>query len=71
MYHLYKQTRIYDGHPYWGPTNNKIPAQYETLKKAKQAQTEFNKHNPIDWNIYDEETGRLVNNINMHDKNKF
>lgn len=66
MYHLYKQTRIYAGHPYWGPTSNGIPAQYETLEEAKQAQAEFNERNPVGWNIYDEETGRLVDGVDMH-----
>ena len=66
MYHLCKQTRIYDGHPYCGPTSNGMPAQYDTLEEAKKAQAEFNERNPVGWNIYDEDTGKLIDGVDVH-----
>lgn len=57
MYHLYKKSRIYNGHPYSG---NGIPAQYETLEEARNAQAELTARNPVGWDIYDGKTWQLI-----------
>lgn len=66
MYHLCKQTRIYDGYPYRGPTSDGMPAEYEKLEEAKNAQADFNERNPVGWNIYYSETGKLVDGVDCH-----
>ena len=60
MYHLCKQSRVYDGDPYRGPTSNGMLAEYETLEEAKVAQRDFTESNPVGWNIYNAETKVLV-----------
>jgi len=66
MYHLCKQSRVYNGHPYQGYTSNNIPAEYETFEEAKKARDVFNKSNPVGWNIYDSVSGELVDGIDFH-----
>lgn len=61
MFHLCKKSRCYGGRAYCGPTSNNVPAEYETLAEAKLAVEEFTKYNPVGWDIYDSETGQLVN----------
>ena len=60
MYHLFKQTRIYEGRPYCGSTSDGFPAEWNTLSEARAAQRMFNERNPVGWNIYDADTGELV-----------
>lgn len=60
-YHLFKQSRVYQGQPYCGPTSNNIPAKFETIEQAEQAQELFTKSNPVGWNIFEAETGKLIN----------
>jgi len=60
MYHLFKQSRMYTGRPYCGPTSNREPAEYSTLKQARAAKKEFTRWNPVGWDIYDSETGKKV-----------
>jgi hypothetical protein len=66
MYHLFKQTRIYEGRPYCGPTSDGSPAEWKTLAEAKTAQQMFNERNPVGWNIYDAETLKLVDGHDFH-----
>lgn len=63
MYHLFKQTRIYHGRPYCGPTSNNQNAEYSDLKSAQHACELFTIANPVGWNIYDATTGELVEGI--------
>lgn len=65
MYHLCKQTRVYDGEAYCGPTSNGFPAEYITLEEARAARSDFIKRNPVGWNIYDSETGLLVDGVDF------
>lgn len=60
MFHVFKQHRLYTGFPYCGPTSNFEVAEYDTLEKAKEARDKFQKENPIGWNIFNAETGELV-----------
>ncbi len=60
MFHLFKQTRVYDGYAYCGVTSYGKPAEYATLEKAQQAVKEFTERNPVGWNIYDADTGKLI-----------
>ena len=60
MFHLCKQSRIYNGSPYCGPTSGYIPAEYETKEQAIEAQIEFTNKNPVGWNIFDSVTGNLI-----------
>ena len=65
MFHVFKQTRLYSGAPYQGPTSNGFPAEYKTLKEAKIAAENFQQRNPVGWNIFDSETGNLIDGVNM------
>lgn len=60
MFHLCKQTRIYQGRPYCGYTSNNVPAEFKSLEVARKMQAMFNARNPVGWNIWDAETGKLV-----------
>jgi hypothetical protein len=66
MYHLYKQTRIYAGEPYSGPTSDEKPAEYKSLEEAIIAKKEFTERNPVGWNIYNGDTGELVIGFDYH-----
>ena len=67
MYHLCKQSGPYSGHPYCGPTSDGFKAEFKKLSEARTAQRMFTERNPVGWNIYDGETGELVDGINFHD----
>lgn len=60
MYHLCKQTRAYDGTPYCGYSSNNIPCEFEKLEDAREKVKELNNFNPVGWNIWDSETGLLI-----------
>lgn len=64
-YHLFKQTRLYSGEPYQGPTSNYQPAEYDTKEDAIAAAAEFNERNPVGWNVWDTETDTLVYGYNI------
>jgi hypothetical protein len=53
-------TRIYSGFAYSGPTSNDKPAEYKTLVEAQKARDDFDKRNPVGWNIWDSETLKLI-----------
>lgn len=59
-YHLCKATRIYGGEPYNGPSSNGMNAEAETLEEAKIMADKLNERNPVGWNIWDSETGKIV-----------
>jgi hypothetical protein len=60
MYHLFKQTHTYTGDPYCGYTSDNLPAERETLEEAIRLAMEFDKINPVGWNIYNANTGDIV-----------
>lgn len=60
MFHLFKQSRVYNGRPYCGPTSRGKPAEYATLDEAKKAKKEFTIRNPVGWDIFDAESGELI-----------
>lgn len=60
MFHLFKQTRAYNGEPYCGPTSDYTPASYKTIEAAKIAKLLFQERNPVGWNIFNAETGEIV-----------
>lgn len=63
MFHLFKQTRAYNGDPYWGPTSDYKLASYKTLEAAKIAKLLFQERSPVGWNIFNGETGELVSEV--------
>jgi hypothetical protein len=66
MYHLCKQSRAYEGKPYCGPSSDGIPQEYSLLSIALKAKELLTKRNPVGWNIYDSETGKLVDGQEFH-----
>lgn len=67
MYHIFKQTRVYEGEPYCGYTSfnhesgKKEKLEFADLEEAKRFIQEYlNIVNPVGWNIWDAETGKLV-----------
>jgi hypothetical protein len=60
MFHLFKQSRVYTGQCYCGPTNGFRRAEYKTLKLAKEQRDAFQQRNPVGWDIYDAKTKKLV-----------
>jgi hypothetical protein len=65
MFNLSKQSRLYDGHPYCGPTSNYQFAQYATIEEARKARDEFQLKNPVGWNIYDADDGTLIEGMDV------
>lgn len=60
-YHLCKQTRVYDGEPYRGPSSNYIPMSFDLFSEALDARDKLQNRNPVGWNIFNADTGELVN----------
>jgi hypothetical protein len=57
-YHIYKATRLYDGHPYCGPSSHGEPMEFESLEHAQNARKRLFTRNPgVDWVIIDTQTG--------------
>jgi hypothetical protein len=65
-FHLCKQTRLYDGEPYCGPTSDHKPMEFNTLQEARIAVIVLNNLNPTGWNIWDSETHKLVEGFDFH-----
>lgn len=65
MFHVVKQSRMYDGKPYCGNTSDSIPASYEKLSDAEAAVKKFTMKNPVGWNVYDADTKQLVLGIDL------
>ena len=59
-FHLFKQSRVYSGRPYCGPTSGGFPAESDSLIKAINLAKYFNTFNPVGWDVFDSETGNLV-----------
>lgn len=64
-YHLCKQTRLYNGQPYCGPTSNGKPAESNSLDRAIRMAKKFNIENPVGWNVYDSVTGLLIDGFDF------
>lgn len=60
MYHIFKQTRVYNGEPYSGPSSNNMPMAFFSLESARKAASHLRDVNPVGWNIFESETGRLI-----------
>lgn len=60
MYHLFKQSRTYTGRPYKGPTSDNVEASYNTFEEALLAAQEFTERNPVGWNIFEAESGEIM-----------
>lgn len=71
MYHLCKQTRFYDGEPYCGYSSDNIPCEFEKLDDAQEKVKELNISNPVGWNIWDSETGELVDGFDFMEQIEF
>lgn len=68
MYHIIKMSRLYTGNPYSGPSSDGIPLEFKDLADAQKRVLELNITNPVGWDIYDSETGLLVNTEVQKDK---
>jgi hypothetical protein len=66
-FHIEKQTRIYDGEPYCGPSSNYIPLAFASIEEAKRKISLLNEINPVGWNIWNSNTRELVHGINFFD----
>lgn len=64
-YHLEKQTRLYTGKPYCGPTSRGIPAEFNTLEEAVEEADLYQVENPVGWNVWDSETDKCVHGRNV------
>lgn len=72
-FHLEKQTRLYVGEPYSGPSCEVIAhlsefagaAESVSIEGAIEMKKLLSKHNPVGWNIWDSETQKLVAGINF------
>lgn len=69
-YHLYKQTRIYEGQPYAGYSMEFVrplrdEAASDDLEEAKHMAEALEQVNPVGWNIWDSTTGKLVSGHDM------
>ena len=51
-YHLFKQSRLYLGKPYCGPSSDNVPQEFDTLEEAKRARERLSARNPVGWNIW-------------------
>ena len=51
-YHLFKETRLYEGLPYSGFTSDGHIMAFDTLEDARLAKILLNKINPVGWDIY-------------------
>ncbi len=65
-YHVCKQTRLYQGFPYAGYSSNDEPCDSDDLDEALALAADLQKRNPIGWNVYDSQTGKLVYGHNFH-----
>ncbi len=70
MFHLCKQSRMYYGYPYSGPSGEAIgkrnePLEFESLDEAIEASKKLNKFNPVGWNVFDSDTRGLVYGIDF------
>lgn len=59
-YHIYKATRMYEGHAYAGPANKGLPAQSDILSEAVALAHKLSQTNPVGWCIRDTHTGQDV-----------
>jgi hypothetical protein len=59
-YHIYKATRMYEGHAYAGPANKGLPAQAEHLCEAVDIANQLLQTNPVGWRIHDTVTAQDV-----------
>jgi len=59
-YHLFKQSRVYTGRAYSGPTSDNKPAEAETLAEAIVLQAKMTAANPVGWDIFLSETKEQV-----------
>lgn len=50
QYYIVKSSRDSD-EPYCGPTSDSKPAVYDTLREALDAVKQFDKRNPVGWEI--------------------
>ncbi len=66
MYHLCKQSRLYGGQPYCGPTTENMPMAFKHLVVAQEAARLMQERNPVGWNIFDSETQELVQGLDFH-----
>lgn len=60
MYHIVKQTRVYDGDPYCGYSSDNIPMEFNTIEEAVIKAKELQLLNPVGWNVFDSSTRRCV-----------
>ena len=67
-YHVEKQTRLYDGRGYDGFSCSLIDhlgcLETNDLAEAKSWVQQLQSVNPVGWNIWDSETGDLVDGFN-------
>ena len=59
-YHLCKQSRLYYGEPYCGPTSGGKKAEFDSLEEAKLMAFLYNEKNPVGWDVYDSTTEEKV-----------
>jgi|688.fasta_scaffold1033207_2 hypothetical protein len=68
-YHLCKQSRMYRGEGYDGPTRkSEEPIDIASLEEAKRLQLLYQKRNPVGWNIYDADTEKLVDGLDFFEE---
>lgn len=59
-YHIYKATRLYEGHAYAGAANQGAPAHADLLCEAVALAHKLGQHNPVGWRIHDTKLGEDV-----------
>lgn len=70
-YHVFKQTRIYEGEPYTGYSMELIghvdedKAESDDLKSAIRLARSLQEANPVGWNVFDSTTGKCVHGFDL------
>ena len=66
MFHVFKESDVYDGHPYNGYTSEYKDAEYPTLEEAINTLKKFQEINSgVGWCIFDSDTKQLVYGYNL------
>lgn len=59
-YHVIKKSRLYEGRGYCGASSRNIPMEFIELFMAEMAVEKLTERNPVGWDIYNANTGKLI-----------
>lgn len=67
-YHIFKQTKMYEGKPYYTDSFAPSPLEFNSIKLAIAVASYMRILNPSGWNIWDASTSRLIDGIDIFSK---